>query len=51
MPEFSGRKISVGIGKETTRGTAVAPSYWVKHLDIDFQNKIEKIFNESAAVS
>lgn len=48
MPEFSGRKISVGIGKETTRGTAVAPSYWVKHLDIDFQNKIEKIFNESA---
>lgn len=48
MADFSGRKISVGIGKETVRGTAVAPAYWVKHLDLDFQNKVEKIFNESA---
>lgn len=48
MSEFSGRKISVGVGRETTRGTSVAPSYWVKHLDLDFQNKIEKIMNESA---
>lgn len=48
MAEFSGRKISVGIGKETVRGTAVAPTYWVKHLDVDFQDKLEKIFNESA---
>lgn len=48
MPDFSGRKISVGIGKETARGTSVAPSYWVKHLETDFLNKIEKIYNESA---
>lgn len=48
MAEFSGRKISVGIGKETVRGTAVAPTYWVKHLDTDFLDKNEKVLNESA---
>ncbi len=48
MAEFSGRKISVGIGKETTRGTAVAPTYWVKHLTTDFLDKNEKVMNESA---
>lgn len=48
MAEFSGRKISVGIGKETVRGTAVAASYWVKHLDLDFIDKNEKVLNESA---
>ena len=48
MADFSGRKISVGLGRETTRGTSVAPTYWVKHLETDFLNKIEKIMNESA---
>ena len=48
MSDFSGRKISVGIGKETTRGTAVEPSLWVRHLDLDFLDKKEKIYNESA---
>lgn len=48
MSDFSGRKISVGLGRETTRGTSVAPSYWVRHLDLDFLNKKEKIMNESA---
>lgn len=48
MSDFSGRKISIGLGKESVRGTVVAPTYWLKHLDTDFLNKNEKIFNESA---
>jgi hypothetical protein len=47
MASFSGRKFSVGFGKETSRGTAVAPAYWAKHLEADFQEKIEKELNES----
>ncbi len=48
MPVESGRKIAVGIGRETTRGTAVAPSYWAKHLELDFIQKVEKAYNESS---
>lgn len=47
MPAESGRKVAVGIGRETTRGTAVAPSYWPKHLELDFNQKSEKAWNES----
>lgn len=47
MPDFSGRKISVGIGKETTRGTSVAPTFWVPQLEIDFLDKMDKILNDS----
>lgn len=34
MSKFIGRSASIGIGKETSRGTAVAPSYWVKWMEI-----------------
>lgn len=47
MSDQSGRKISFGIGKETPRSTAVAPSYWIQHLVADFQQKNTKVFNES----
>lgn len=47
MAVESGRKIAVGIGKETTRGTTVAPSYWLKHTDVDFVQQAERVFNES----
>lgn len=47
MSDFSGRLVSFGIGKESVRGTSVAPTYWAQQLEADFQNKVEKIFNES----
>lgn len=48
MTEFIGRRVSVGVGIETTRGTAVAPSYFFRHLSLDFARKTTAIQNESA---
>lgn len=45
---FIGRRTSVGVGVESTRGTAVAPSYWFRHLTLDFSQKTTAIQNESA---
>lgn len=42
-----GRKVAVGLARETTRGTAVAPAYWAKHLSLDFMQKSDKQYNES----
>ncbi len=43
-----GRKIAVGIGLETTRGTAKSPDYFYPHLDFSFKDNIETKNNESA---
>lgn len=48
MSDYIGRKVAVGIGKETVRGTAVAPSFWVRHLSLDFKKMGETVQNESA---
>ncbi len=48
MGDYIGRKVAVGIGKETVRGTAVAATYWVRHLSLDFKRKGEVAQNESA---
>lgn len=48
MTEFLGRRVSVGVGVETERGTAVAPAYWYRHLSLDFGRKTKSIQNESA---
>lgn len=48
MSDYIGRKVAVGIGKETVRGTAVAASFWVRHLSLDFKRKGETVQNESA---
>lgn len=48
MAEYIGRKVAVGIGKETVRGTAVAAQYYVRHLSLDFKQKGEVVQNESA---
>ena len=42
------RKFNIGIGKETSRGTAVAPVYWLKPLSEDINDKIEVIASERA---
>jgi hypothetical protein len=48
MADYIGRKVAVGLGKETVRGTAVAPAFFVRHLSLDFKRKGESVQNESA---
>jgi hypothetical protein len=48
MSKIIKRQANVGIGKETTRGTKVAPSYWLKFLGFDVDDKFETAVNEQA---
>lgn len=48
MAKFNGRRVSVGIGLETTSGTPVAPEYWYPHLDLSFKDVDTPLYNESA---
>lgn len=48
MANFIGRRVAVGIGQEATRGTAVAPTFWFRHLSLDFAKKTKTIQNTSA---
>lgn len=45
--DFSGRRITLGFGKETTRGTVATAAYWAQHLSVDFLQMSEKIYNKS----
>jgi hypothetical protein len=47
MAKGIGRLISLGIGRETTRGSAVTPQYWIPWSDLDFQEKDEKVLDEA----
>lgn len=47
MTVFIGRLFNIGIGKETTRGTAVAPAYWVQKTDFAVEDKIETVVDDS----
>jgi len=42
------RQINVGFAKETTRWTAVAPTFWYPKTNIDFDEKIETVIDESS---
>jgi len=46
--KFIGRRINVGIAKETTRGTPVNPVFWIPQTSISFDDKVEKVDEESA---
>ncbi len=48
MTETIKRKFNIGIGRETTRGTVIIPSYWLKPLSEDINDKIEVIASERA---
>lgn len=48
MTELIKRKFNIGIGKETARGVKVAPSYWLKPLSEDINDKIEVAVSERA---
>lgn len=47
MSKFIGRRFNFGIGKETTRGTAVSAGYWLPRTELTFDEKVEQIKDES----
>jgi len=48
MSRYIWRKINVGFGKETTRWTAVAPAIRCPKASLDFDEKSEKVIDESS---
>lgn len=48
MSKYIGRKISVGIGKESSRGTAVAPTNWLPITAFNHEGKVENAYCEAA---
>lgn len=48
MTKIIGRLNSVGIGKETVRGTAVAPGIWVPWTDVEYDDQVKTKEDEAA---
>lgn len=48
MTVFIGRQFSIGIGKESTRGTVVAATYWVQKTDFAVEDKIESLIDDAS---
>lgn len=48
MAKFTGSRIDLGIGKETVRGTAVAPGYWLRTSEVALDEKIVQAVDESS---
>jgi hypothetical protein len=46
--QYIGRRISVGLATEATRGTYTAPTIWCPHTSLDFDDKAEKVESEQA---
>ncbi len=47
MTKHIGRKINIGIGKETTRGTAVGAAFWLPATEVAHEDKREYAKNEA----
>ncbi len=48
MVKTIGRRVEIGLGKETTRGTVIAPTAWVPKASLDFDEKEEVLPDESS---
>lgn len=48
MSVFIGRKLNIGLGKESSRGTAVAASYWYPKTDFAVESKIDTVVNDAS---
>ena len=48
MSSFIGRKAEIGVGKETVRGTAVTPSFWLPHVALTFDEQVQQAIDESS---
>lgn len=48
MSRYIWRKVNVGFGKEATRWTPVAPTIYIPKASLDFEEKSEKVIDESS---
>lgn len=48
MTKIIGRLNSVGLGKESSRGTAVAPGIWVPWMEVEYDDAVDLLDNEAA---
>lgn len=48
MTKIIGRKFSIGLGKETTRGTAVSAAYWIPKMELSIDDKINYTVDDSS---
>lgn len=48
MASFSGRRVNVGVGLESTRGTSVTPVYFYPTLEAKLLDKTSSVMNESS---
>ncbi len=46
MAKFTGKGVNVGFGKETVRGTSVAPSVWFAKTNLTYEDKMETVVDE-----
>jgi len=49
--KYIGRKISIGFWKESPRGTPAAPTHWMPHTSLDFDEKFENVVQDGAVWS
>lgn len=42
MSKYIGRLVNLGLARETTRGTAVAPAYWMPKTSVAFFDRVNK---------
>jgi hypothetical protein len=48
MAKYIGRRVNIGVGKETSRGTAAAASRWVPKIDYTLWEKANKATSEES---
>jgi len=48
MGKIIGRKVNIGFGKESVRGTPVAPTFFIPHTELTIDEKITQAIDESA---
>ncbi len=48
MSKIIGRQDSIGIGKESSRGSAIAASYWVPWMELKLDSMVDTVTNEAS---
>jgi len=43
MAEYIGRRVNLGIAKESTRGVGVAPTFWLPRTELTFNDRVTKV--------
>lgn len=46
MVKIIGRLNNLGIGKESTRGTAVTAAIWVPQMELGYEDRVKTIVDE-----